>query len=162
MTEEEFKRIIRMQEQLSDKLDAHSTETRERAEKSSREEQAYRETHEREHRSHDKEHSEIGQWQVKKDEQLRTGASTMAELKARTKPIGNLALAGVVALVLGIPIKGYDWANEKLDTKADKAVYAEIKAKADAAEVRAMGAKMDALVIVVTRLSDKLEAKERR
>lgn len=156
MTDEEFKRLVRMSEQLSDKLDTQASESRERSDKSEKEFRERWDGHERDHRSHDKEHSIIGQWQVKKEQQLRDGAATMAELKKRTQPISSIALAGIVVLIIGAPAAGVNWVNEKLDSKADKTIYATIETKANSADVKSMNDKIDALTISVTHLVDKI------
>lgn len=149
MESEDTRRLIRLVEAQRDTLDTHSRETRDRWEQ-----------HEKDHRAHDKEHSEIGQWQVKTEERLRGGAETLADLKTRTKPLSGTIIATIILAVIGFPVAAALWVRDGLDDKADKGITTKVDAKADKEDVNRMVDKIDSLTATVTHLVDKL--KERK
>lgn len=164
MTDDQSKQLLRAVESLSgkmerldEKLDGHSKETRDRWE-----------VHEKDHRAHDKEHSELYQREVRREERLAEGSKTMRaqekqyealdiKVEERTKSAGPWAIAAVVVLGLGLPALSVIWIVDRFDSKADKNIVARVDTKADIADVKAMSAKIDSLTISVTRIADKLQ-----
>jgi hypothetical protein len=120
-------------QKIESKLDAHEASERTRWEE-----------HIKEHREHDRTHSDIAQRQLKIEDRLHAGAETMSDGKRRLSSLENAnsppswpkvaatifgALA-TVAVVVG-------WFYAQLETKADKSVEQRLELKADRSEVQA-------------------------
>jgi hypothetical protein len=119
-------------QKIESKLDAHEASERIRWEE-----------HVKEHREHDRTHSDIAQRQLKIEDRLHSGAESMSDLRRRASQLENAnsppswpkvaatifgALA-TVALVVG-------WFYSQLEMKADKSVEQKLEQKADRAEVQ--------------------------
>ncbi len=139
-------RLIKRVEQLHDKLDAHATETHDRWE-----------GHEKEHRSHDKEHSILGQWQVETLGKLQQGSATMADLRARTKPLTAPVIASFVIAIIGFPVVAVLWVKDGLDAKADRTIAVIVEKKAERSEVDKLNEKLDALTTSMAHVIQQLQ-----
>ncbi len=150
--DQRISQLVGLAEKQRDALDKHARDMNERWD-----------DHVKEHRTHDKEHSEIGQWQVKTEGRLREGSETLAELRVRTKPFSSTSLILWTIGFLSV-FGGAIWSlSHTIDTKADfeqlDKVSAAVNLKADKYDTQQLALKIETLTNTLNNLVNKIEKK---